>query len=98
MIKPLFSFLLLFLFANAAYAETKCFTERDINQIAKSNALTRKGELTLDAKTLDIAFLNRKTRRFFSVKQTGKCFFDPTFLTESQYEERYQFEGEGGEE
>lgn len=79
-------------------ADDRCFTESQINQIVKTNGLFKKGVLEVDAKTSDIAFINRKPGRFLSVKKTGKCYFDPTFLTEAQYEERYQFEGEGGEE
>lgn len=79
-----------------ALADTNCFNKREINQLVKSNGLIEYGSLTIDPKTKDIAFINEKSKRYLSVKQSGECYFEPTFLTKSQYEERYQFEG-GGE-
>lgn len=81
--------------SSPAYAQSNCFTERDINQLAKTNGLKRYGTMETDARTSDHAYINSKTKKFLSVKQNGSCFFEPTFLTEGQYEERYQFEGEG---
>jgi hypothetical protein len=81
--------------SSLAHAQTNCFTERDINQVAKTNGLKRYGTMEIDARTADHAYINSKTKKFLSVKQSGKCFFEPMFLTEGQYEDRYQFEGEG---
>lgn len=80
--------------SSPVYGQTNCFTERDINQLAKANGLKRYGTMELDARTTEHAYINSKTKRYLSVKQIGNCFIEPTFLTEAQYEVRYQFEGE----
>ncbi|MDR6819586.1 hypothetical protein J2X76_004778 [Neorhizobium sp. 2083] len=84
-----------FALAPPCMARTNCFTEQEVIQLAKSNGLRRYGTMELGPKISDHAYINSKTKKFLSVKQNGKCFFEPTFLTERQYEERYQFEGDG---
>ena len=85
-------------------AAGKCFSERDIQRLAKSHGLKEKGSMAVgdvdengDAESWDIAYINNKTHKFLSVRKKGSCFFDPTFMSEDSYDARYQFEGDSEE-
>ncbi|WP_105436504.1 hypothetical protein [Neorhizobium tomejilense] len=81
--------------ASPAFADTVCRREQDIEQLTKTNGLYKYGEMSLDGDIAEIAYVNNGTRKYFSVKRRGNCFYDAAFLSEEQYEQRFQFEGEG---
>ncbi|MCQ1779126.1 hypothetical protein NOJ05_18130 [Neorhizobium galegae] len=83
------------IFASPAFADTVCRREQDIEQLTKTNGLYKYGEMSLDGDIGEIAYVNNGTRKYFSVKRRGNCFYDAAFLSEEQYEQRFQFEGEG---
>ena len=83
------------IFASPAFADTVCRREQDIEQLTKTNGLYKYGEMSLDGAIAEIAYVNSGTSKYFSVKRRGNCFYDAAFLSEEQYEQRFQFEGEG---
>jgi hypothetical protein len=88
--------------AYPSFAGTKCYSSKEIQQLVKSHRLKEKGAMVVErgnegSEVQDIAYVNDKTKTFLSVKKKGKCFFDPTFLSEDSYEEIFQFEGDSEE-
>ncbi|MBB6304761.1 hypothetical protein [Rhizobium leucaenae] len=88
--------------AYPSFAGSKCYSSKEIQQLVKSRGLKEKGAMVVEggnagSEVQDIAYVNDKTKTFLSVKKKGKCFFDPTFLSEASYEEIFQFEGDSEE-
>lgn len=96
----LISFLLAILVASNCNAAPDCMTSKEVARLLRANGLKQYGWIGIDGVEAGrqsqsyIAYVNFKTGKYLSIKKVGKCLSEPVFLTEEEYYERFQFEGE----
>ena len=80
--------------APVAHAETRCTPASEVETWTKLNDLKEHGSMEIDSQTSEIAYVNSQKHKYLTVKKRGRCFFDMKFMSQNQYEEHFQFEGE----